>query len=582
MSERGIFVTQQHWLDRYGKGYHAWRRDGKGERWSRPCGLYEAKFDADGQYGCGRADISELLTIGLTTRLSGPALRHHVLLAFTLLRLQHSLLRGRAEQRALGPWFSVDVPATADSAIRDAATAMSFPDFLGGEELDLRDLLTHSLNVRRILNPSEALARVFVLPVEREEKEGSTRKTLRVMFVLAHEIVDGLSVVRWLWHFVTLLNMSTAQIRREIEKSVRPESVFACLPPAQEDLFGPVAPTKARTRWFWAITVILRHVKKPPPPALPNPLRRATPLPAPRPFKPKYTKMFDYSQTPPLNTLTARVRLSPAASQRLFRLCKEAKASVGAGGFALVAMAMMAMHEAEKPAEAADEQRPFRTSFPLNPRPFIEGAATSDGVVLAAAPGLALPFLSSRLDLEGRFRLLARQASRQLAAYQKRDKKALQARSTAEAARYMGIGGPGRLIASNYIDGIERLRGRLPSHLREAISSPQTKYEAAAFDLSQVTCEVSSMGKVDFSAMQRDLNTDPGADGVIASVEGLMNVCRARETEFGVATLSQDGIMQAEISFDANVIDEDRVPAWLEKMRSLLEVPGQSDPKSRL
>jgi len=583
MTETKTTLREQHWLDRYGKGYHAWVKDEDGKGWSRPCGLFEARFDTDGRYFGGRADISEILTVALSTRLSPADLRHHVLLAFTLLRLQHSLLRGRAEPRTLEvePWFSVDIPPTADATIRDAASAIQFLDSTvsdDGGELDLRDLITHSLNVARVIKPSEALARAFVLPIE---SQGPMRWRLRLLFVLAHQIVDGLSVVRWLSHFVQILNMPTEQIQRDIEKGILPDSIYACLPPAQEDLYAPVASTRARTRWFWAITIVLRHVKKPSPTALPNPLRRATPLSAARPFKPRYSKMFDYLQTPPLNTLTARVKLSAAASQRLYRLCQEAKASVGAGGFVLVAMTIMALHEAKNPLEATDERRPFRVCFPLNPRPFIANAATSDGLVLAFSSGIALPFLPSHLDFEGRYRLLARQASRQLAAYQKREK--LHTATAAEAARYMGIRGPGRLIASDYIDGVERMRELLPSHLKNVIPSPQGAYETPIFNVSEATCELSSIGKLDFSAVRHDLSKDPGEEGgVIASVEGLMNCCRARHTEFGVATLSEDGIMQAELSFDANAIDEDSVPTFLEKLRTLLEVPDEPEVKSRL
>ncbi|KAI0395658.1 hypothetical protein F5Y17DRAFT_182575 [Xylariaceae sp. FL0594] len=589
----------EHWLDRYGKGYHAWRKDEDGKGWSRPCGLVEARFDTDGRYFGGRADISEILTVDLSTRLPPADLRQHVLLAFTLLRLQHSLIRGRAELRTHGvvPWFRVDIPETAEHAVRDAAKALQFVTSDDGQ-LDPRDLITHSLNVSRVIKPSEALARAFALPLE---SRGPMRWRLRVLFVFAHQIVDGLSVVRWLTHFVHILNTpSTDLIRADIEKAVAPDAIYARLPPAQEDLYAPVASSRARTRWFWAITIVLRHVRKRPAPAaaFPNPLRRATPLSSARPFEARYPALFDYAQTPPLNTLTARARLSPAASGRLFRLCKEAGASVGAGGFALVAMSMMALHERRKNHPNEDERRPFRTSFPLNPRPFITNAAASDGLVLAFSPGISLPFLSSKLDLEGRFKLLARQASRQLAVYQKREKVPRSDSSSAvvetqQEALYMGLRGPGRLIASNYIDGVERMRELLGPDHHHSVPSPQGVYPAPVFHMSQTTCQVSSIGKVDFSAVRRrrradDDQEDPGESGggvVVASLESLMNTVRARDTEFAVATLSDAGIMQAEVSFDANVIDEDAVPAFLETMAMLLEEepgPEGSGVKSRL
>ncbi|KAI1195284.1 hypothetical protein F5X97DRAFT_335427 [Nemania serpens] len=560
----------RHWLDRYGKGYHAWIRDEAG--FSRPCGLLELRFDADGRYFGGRADVSSLLTAGISTRLSDEGLRHHVLLAFTLLRLRHCLLGARAELRTLEvePWFSVRVPATADAAIRDAGRALRFLDTAADGVSDVADFFVHAQNVARIVRPSEALARVFAFPVE-EAEGGGARRRMRFLFVMAHEIVDGLSCMNWLSDFAGILNLSARRIRGEIEAAISPDAIGARLPPAQEDLYAPVATTTARRRWFWAITIVLRRVRKPTASAFPNPLRRTTPLRTSRPFTPRYPRVLDYSHTPPLNTFFMGFRLSPAASQRLYRLCKEAGASVGAGGFVLVGMAMMATHEARYPDEADAARRPFAGGFPLNPRPLI-GATRFESAMLAFCRGVVLPFLPSRLDLEGRFRLLVRQATRQLAAYRTRDRDGDCLRHPADAMAYVGIDGAGRVLASNYIDGIENLRGLLPAHLKSRVPSPQGEFEVPTWTVGSATCVVSSVGRVDWSMARFDLDADPGDDGVVASVESLRSGVRVRESEFLVGTWSEDGVITGGVSFDGNFVDEGHARKWVETMKTLLEV----------
>ncbi|KAI1147811.1 hypothetical protein F4825DRAFT_465394 [Nemania diffusa] len=574
----------RHWLDQYGKGYHAWARDGNG--FYRPCGLVETRFDSDGRYFGGRADVNALLTIGVSTRLSEKELQYHIQLAFTLLRLRHCLLGAKAELRTLEvePWFSVGIPATVDAAIQDAGLAMRFMDKAVDGVSDAGDFYIHAQNVARIVKPSETLARVFVFPMEKAE--GDTRQKLQFLFVMAHEITDGLSSMSWMADFTRIMNMLTKQIRQSIERAILPESIQACLPPAQEDLYAPVAPTKARERWFWAITIVLRHVKKQMPPAFPNPLHRTTPFSKARPFAPKYPNVLDYSETPPLNTFFVRFQLSPAASQRLYRLCKEAKASIGAGGFVLVGLAMMAAHEARHPDEAdgAARRRPFVGSFPLNPRPFFGARGLLESVMLAFNKGIVLPFLPSHLPLEARFRLLARQATRQLAAFQKRDLRSSSSSAAAadDAMAHMGINGAGRLLASNYIDGVEKLRSILPLHLRGAVPPPQGAYEVPVWTVSSATCGVSSVGRVDWSTARFDLGADPGADGVIASVEGLQSGVRVRDTEFLVGTWSEDGVVTVGVSFDGNFIDEGNVQGWIETMKSLLEVADAPGLKAHL
>jgi hypothetical protein len=569
MNEAGT----RHWLDRYGKGYHAWVREENG--FARPCGLVETRFDSDGRYFGGRADLNPVLAIDLSTRLSDKELQHHILLSFTFLRLKHSLLAAKAELRTLEvePWFYVGIPPTADAAIQDAALALQFLDPAVHDDIDLDEFQIHGKNVARLIKPSERLISGLVFPIE---SKGNTRKTLRIVFAMAHEILDGISLMNWIPHFIRILNMPTEQIRQRIEKAILPDAIRATLPPAQEDLYAPVAPTKALTRWFWAITIVLRHVKKPMPASFPNPLCRDIPLSESRAFPPKYPNLLDYSQKPPLNSFAKRIALSPAASQRLYRLCREAKATIGAGGFVLVAMVMMAFHEARYPDEPEEARRPFIGSFPLNIRPFI-GAKIFENPMIGFCEGIVLPFLPSHLDLEGRFRLLVRQASKQLSAYQKRERP----QNATDAKAYMGIHGAGRLIASNYIDNIERLRAILPAHLKDAIPPPQGEYEVPDWSMSRATCAISSVGLVDWSPARFDLDADPG-DGVIASIMYLQSGPRVRDHEFLVATMSEDGVMQAGANFDGNFIDENNTPAWAEKMISFLEPSPAPDSKARL
>ncbi|KAI0154387.1 hypothetical protein GGR57DRAFT_492138 [Xylariaceae sp. FL1272] len=565
-------INNWHWLDRYGKGYHAWVRETDG--FARPCGLVEARFDTDGRYFDGRADVNPILTLGLSTHLSDRKLQEHILLAYALLRLRHCMTRAKAELRTFGiePWFTVRSLVSAKDAIEDAASALQF--LAADNHIDIEEFHNHAQNVARLVDPTRSLSRAIVFPIE---SKGGTRRTLNMFFAFAHQIVDGLSCMSWMFDFVRIMNLPTAKIQQGIESAVcSTDSVRSILPPAQEDLYAQVASTKARERWFWAITVVLRHVKKPMPEAFPNPLRRDVPLSEARPFPPKYSNILDYSHTPPLNTFFATAELSQAASQRLFRLCREAGASIGAGGFVLVAMAMMALHERRYPDEPVEARRPFIGSFPLNPRPFINTKCL-DSVMLAFSEGIVLPFLPSHLDLDKRFKLLVRQASRQLSKYQKR----VRPLGDNDAKAYMGIHGAGRLIASNYIDGVEKLRDLLPAHLRHIMPSPQGEFQVPIWKLGRGTCGVSSIGKLDWSGARFNLDAEPGK-GVIASTEGFRTGVRVRDNEFLVGTSSDNDILHAGVSFDGNFIDQEGVNTWVDAIESLLEPTSEAGYKHRL
>ena len=57
---------EMNWLSRYANEYHAWRNislSGGKLAFSRPLGLVELSFDADGTLFGGRADMNTLLTL---------------------------------------------------------------------------------------------------------------------------------------------------------------------------------------------------------------------------------------------------------------------------------------------------------------------------------------------------------------------------------------------------------------------------------------------------------------------------------------------------------------------------------------
>ncbi|KAI0025185.1 hypothetical protein F4780DRAFT_792770 [Xylariomycetidae sp. FL0641] len=624
-----------HWLDRYGTGFHAWRASAAAPgTFTRPCGLVEAGFDADGRYFEGRADISGLLS----AHVSAPPSRARMLLAFALLRLRHPLLLARAELRGdppdlREPWFAVAVPPSPDAAVRDAADLLTTVGGGGGgrggggdqEEaaahFDADDFYAHAQNAARVFDPARALARAYVLPPcaparGAEDGEDEQPQQLRVLFVLAHQIADGLSARAWTDDFVQLLNHPPSSLRRRIAAACGAGRIRARLPPAQEDLYAPVGRTAARRRWFWALAVVLRYVaRRPPPEAFPNPLRRrrrrrgVVPLPLP----PAYPDAFDYGRTPPLNTRLAAATLSRAASRRLRRLCREARCSVGAGCFVLVGMAMMALHEELSPARAADgeeeeeERRPFVGHFPLNPRPFL-GTACTDSVMLAFSEGVVLPFLpAARLGVEARFRLLARLAHRQLGAFQKRAPAPAAADGGSSpvdnpAAALLRTRGLTQLLATNYMDRYEKLvsspplpfsASTLASRLAPASASASAPRSAGAV-VRAGTCGVSSIGRVSWTPpppppprnhTTTTTTTKAGEgeeeeeeeDRLTVRGHALRNGVRAREGEFLVAVAGDagdDGVVRAEASYDACAIDEALAPRWVRCMEGLLEPEG--------
>ncbi|KAF2253558.1 hypothetical protein BU26DRAFT_515893 [Trematosphaeria pertusa] len=568
---------QEHWLSRYASNYHAWRteqplRGGK-KVFTRPLGLVEYSFDTDGSDYGGRADMNALFTLEIAHCLpSNEAFRRRIALAWASLRLQHVMLmsRVREDEKSGTKRFVVDVPRSAEEAVEQAMRGIVWvEDFVDGE-VDGVELHRHCLNVGRVIEPETCLSKLHVLPLV--ELPGGRTFELRFLIVMAHQISDGLAAYNWFSHFVRILNMSAREIEREIEWFREEGRMRARLPPAQEDLYPRIAGNKARQRWFWAIMRVLRHVRKTLPPTFTNPLRRSERLPQAPALRPTFSKLFDYSvaSKPPMNSGHCSVALSKAASTRLIALCRSINASIGAGCFALAGLSMMELHESLHPNIPLPQRHAFAASFPLNPRAFFGFNTPADSCMLAFSDGIVMPFLTSSLPVEGRFKLIARQANRGLRAYQKR----LKGRET--SGGLLDPHSPGRLLANGYLFQLERVESKLPPSRRTGIN-PQGALPAKTF-MAGATCGVSSVGSTAafFKPGMYDLGQVGRGEGTkdfSADFRGLKMGVRARENEFLVGSSTDaDGIVGFGVSYDANAISEQAAEMWAEKIRSLLEV----------
>jgi hypothetical protein len=568
-------MDHAHWLDQYASNYHEWRKariDGK-HCFYRPLGTVETAFDSDGIYYEGRADVNALLELQTKHRLSQIQLRHRITLAWTVLRLSHVLLLARAVDRksfmtagnaSQTRFFLVCPPGDSRDAIVDATKALSFIE----QPVDDRELATfyrHAQNTGRVVDADAFLAKLFVFPTG--DTVGS-QTSLRFLFVKGHQITDGLTNFTWLSHFVKLLNTPLAILEDAVNSLSSQTSIQARLPLPQEDLYPRISGSKAKKRWFWLLTLVLRHVKKPMPAAFPNPLRRKIPLKEAIAMPPAYKSYLNYNIKPPLNTFSCMAKVPRNATQRLHRWCREVGTSIGAGAFVLVAMVMMSLHEDLYPEETPESRRPFIGSFPINPRPFFKHHEAPNSMMLAFSDGVVLPFLPSSLDLETRFKVLVRQAHRQLGLYQKRAKA-----EEVDSIAYMGSRGAGRVIAMNYVGAMERLRSKLPEELRHTLGShgPQGELTAAQ-NGSMATCGVSSVGRSGWRQGEFDVDGElgEGEDAFVADYRSSKQNVRARDGEFLVGVWGDDNGIAANVSYDGNAIDGDMVREWQHRMENLL------------
>lgn len=564
------------WLRRYATGYHEWRQaqHNGASVFYRPLGVVEKGFDNDGIYHEGRADINLAMSFEIKTTKSRTKLRRHILLAWTNLRLRHTLLCATATGPAdymdhdavqkSDRFFVIARPNGYEHAIDSAQDPVVFLDD-HYSSVDAGQLYFHAQNVARTFDAAKSLVKVMVLPLE---KSGPSTYSLRFLFVIAHQISDGLTNANWTGDFKQLLNKKTDELRSAVPPLI--STLHERLPPSQEDLYAPISGSRARQRWFWAITLVLRHVQKPLPPAFQNPLRYPNaPIKAAAPELRTFDKVFDYSKVPPLNAGRVVAHIARDGTRRLHRVCREVGCSIGAGSFVLAGIVMMEIYEKRFPDVPLRERRAFIGSFPINPRPFFNHTAKPDSLMLAFSDGVVLPFLSSDLDLDGRIRLLVRSAQRQLSRYQKRPRND----KAVDMMEFMGPRGAGRVVAMNYLDVIERANNKLPGDLRREFQYQKTLPKQV--NPTMATCGVSSVGRSDpaITPGQIDLSKSLAGeeDALIADIMGTAQNVRPRDGEFLIGIWGSDDSVDASVSFDSCAIDPAWAQVWKDKMETILE-----------
>ncbi|EXJ67795.1 uncharacterized protein A1O5_09141 [Cladophialophora psammophila CBS 110553] len=582
------------WLESYATDRHDWQQTTKNDRliFYRRIGIVESLFNTDGTDFEGRADLTMHLHVKMRTLLESEALKARILLALGVMRQKHILLSTRVARAVdvLPPGqypfapedgFYVFEPCKdLETMLIEARKHVVFvEDYYPEAEPD--EFFVHTLNSSRCIDEAHALSRLYVMPIK---SAADGLHQVHFMFVAGHEIVDGLTSMRWMSSFIDLLNLSAERLSSEADRLCT-SSPIGRLPPAQESLYPPMKGSPARQRWSWLLTRILRHARNPPPASFQNPLRRRTRLPQAVSLDRKFASVLDYTRTPPLNTFSVRAVLGPVSTRRLSRVCRQAGISIGSGCFALVAMVMMLFEERRNSHVPAQERLSFVGSFPVNPRPFLSGKPTTgreDSLMLAFSDGITLPFLSSDLDLEGRLRLLGKQAHRQLRRYQKRPR-------TVEEEIQLGSRSLSRLLPLLYLSTMEYLE-RKSQTARKRDWNIQGAYPASTGS-SLATCGVSSVGargsiiasgKYDTSG--QSLRPGRGAgegdrDVVVADFCNLHTTVRARDGEFLVGVAGDGDYLMFGVSYDGCAIDPDLASEWKLVMESILE---DHDPGKRI
>jgi len=567
-----------HWLDQYGNSNsHAWKtstQDGHTKIY-RPHGLVEYAFDSDGRYYEGRADLNVQLDISVKSSLSKEQLRERIVLAWALFQCEHPLAQSKAlphqsymeEPSVVTPpvYFVVDTPKDESAAVENAKANLVFlEDHF--EDVDAHDFWVHAQNTGRVVDASQSLSKCFVFPLKLNENGSGT---VRFLAVISHQVTDGLTNYTWMRSFVHILNKSLADLHASLRTDIAPEALLAQLPLPQESLYPHITGSKAKQRWFWILTRILRHVRKPHQAGFSNPLRRKTPI-APSALPPIFAPVLDYSRLPPLNTVPVIAKASLLATARLTQICRSASVSVGAGCFALAALSMMEFYERLEPNTPLSARKPFITGFPLNPRPFLSTPVPAESLMLAFSDGIELPFLPSYLTLESRLRLLAKRAQKQLAVYQKRERLS----TDAERFYYMGSRGPGRMLQTQYVSSLERANDKIPEELRDASTqSPQGAYSMRPNATVQ-TCGVSSVGKRSALIGQGmyDVSAALGEGReFVADFKDIQSAVRVRDGEFliGVGG-AEDGLWVA-VSADSSNLDPVLMGEWRTRLEEIFQ-----------
>ncbi|KAH8732713.1 hypothetical protein GQ44DRAFT_745001 [Phaeosphaeriaceae sp. PMI808] len=556
-------ATQElsHWLTRYANNAHAWSTttsdDGR-RSFSRPLGLIETSFDMDSTNYGGRADMTASLKLEIKHKLSSKALRRHISLAWTLLRLEHVLLMSKIDEINNTRHFAIELPHSPNEAITSASNDITWlEDHAFNSTIDPETLHHHALNVARITQPQKCLSKLHVLPL-RSLPNGTVE--LNFLLIIAHQISDGLSAYNWFKHFLSILNSASQTIEHAIEDALNNKHFHTKLPPAQEDMYPIVPGNIARKRWFWALIRVLRFRATTMSRTFVNPLRRERRLDEPLLLAPIYAPIFNYEQghRPPLTTGHITAALSASASKKLITLCREANVSIGAGCFALAGLSMMEIYASDHAHEASPPA--FAASFPLNPRAFFREKVEADSCMLAFSEGIVMPFLPLDVPIEDRFRLVARRANAGLGVYQKRLKNT-------------GLGifdkrSSNRLLATAYLTSVDRLNmrlGRTEAGPQGELKPPVGEYAA--------TCGVSSVGSTAgfFKPGTYDVS-DLGDRDFAADFRGLKMGVRARENEFLVgSSTNSDGIVKFGVSYDMNAVSEEAAQNWAKTIKGLLE-----------
>jgi len=587
-----------HWLDQYGNPEaHAWKtsttQDGHTTLY-RPLGLVEYAFDSDGRYYEGRADLNVQLDLSIRSNLSHEQLCERILLAWTLFRCEHPLAQSKALERqsymdepivATPPIYCVvDVPENESAAIANGRDSLVFlEDHFS--HVDPYDFWMHAQNSTRVVDAAKSLSKCFVYPFTPASQPGGLT-TLRFLTVIGHQVTDGLTNYAWMRSFIHLLNKPLPDLHTALRKNITPQALLSRLPPPQESLYPLITGSLARKRWFWALTRILRHVRKPHPAGFSNPLRRATAVKT-SPLPPTFSPVLDYTRPPPLTTLPVFAKAPPAATARLTHLCRSAHVSVGAGCFALAALLMMEFHERTTPSSTPlSARKPFITGFPLNPRPFLRAPApAAESLMLAFSDGIQLPFLPAHLPLESRLKLLAKRAQKQLAVYQKREERLSPDAADAGAIYYMGSRGPGRMLQTQYLSSLERANEKLPEGFRGGggVKDPQGAYPMRPNATVQ-TCGVSSVGR-------RDAFIGPGMYDVqsllgngkdfVADFKDIDAAVRARDGEFLIGVWGTESGLGLTVSADASTLDPDLMKAWQARLGEIFDELGEEEKKRR-
>lgn len=571
------------WLESYATHRHDWKQtvqDGRLMHYRR-IGIVEGMFNTDGIDHEGRADLTFDLQVELKTSLTKVALRERILQAWAILRQQHVLLSARIAQakeilplvtgRDAEEWLYVFEPSTSPRSMHSEAEKHVV--FVEDHYPNIRndEFFVHTLNSSRCFDPFSVLSKFYVMPLL---SKGHGLYDARFMMTAGHEVADGLTTMRWMSSFIDILNRSPHQLGSDAEHLCL-ESAVPRLPPAQESLYPSIGSNPARRRWAWLISRILRHTKKPPPASFQNPLRRRNPLSTAESLPPSFSSILDYSRVPPLNTNTVRLALSVASSQRLARLCRDARISIGSGCFALVALVMMVFEEKRNPDIPAHERLPFVGSFPVNPRPLLDGTPTTgkeDNLMLAFSEGIALPFLTSDLDFEGRFRLLGKQAHRQLRQYQKRPR-------NTHAVAVLGSRSPDQLLPMLYLATMERLESK-SVQARKRGWNIQGEYPAK-MGPTLATCGVSSVGPRGSIIASGKFNTRELMKGQDIAVDfrELHTTVRARDGEFLVGAVGDNRILKFGVSYDGCAIDPVLAEEWKHVMETIMEPKRLSQSK---